>query len=490
VVVAASGPGPLAVNPRTTGILFLVAAAVVGGVWWYENVHKTEAAQAEAEARVLFPNVDAADVTFVALETTDGKAARIERRDGTFRLVKPLDFAVDDTTVNGIVGALTEVASEGVIESPQDPAVYGLGDGADTVRFGTAEGEHAIRLGAKTPVGSNTYAARDDDPTVYTIPTYRANALRRSLTDLREKRVLRFDRDSIDRIDLSWHGGGVTLEKGDQGWRVTAPLDDAADEDTVKGLLSDLTFLRAEGFRDDAPSDAAVGLDHPVFEAKLTGKGADGEKHVFDMLVGDEMAGNRRVVRGSDAALYEIASERLSDFPQKLAAYRFKKLADFVPSDARQLELAFHDPKEGAHVVIAEHGDDGWTSSPEQLAPGRAARMVAELSTLHGSDIVAESATPAELKKLGLDPPNVTLRVRGKAKGDELGPVLAEVQLGNVDHEKGIVARRADQERIYRIDYELAEHLPVSLEALRNRFVSKQKGDEAQPAPDEPEPSP
>lgn len=472
-MVAAPGAGPLAVNPRSTGILFLVAALVVGGVWWNENVRKGEAAESEAEARTLFPDVEVEDVAFVALETTDGRAARIERQDGGFRLVAPLDFAVDRTTIDGIVGALAEVQSETVIESPGSDEIYGLGGGADTVHFGTEAGEHALRVGGKTPVGSNTYAARDDEATVYTIPSYRANALRRSLTDLRDKRVLRFDREAVSGIELTWRGAGVRLGRGDEGWRVIAPVEDAADAATVDELLSDLSFLRADGFLDTAPPDAEIGLDRPSFEAKLTGEGADGEAYIFHLLVGDA-AGGSRVARGSEGALYEIPSERLADFPRTVAAYRFKELASFVPSDARQLELAFHDPEAGAHVVIAEHGDDGWASSPESLAPGRAARMVAELSTLRGSDIVADAMGAAEQQALGLDPPNVTLRVRGAPEGDALGPVLAEVWLGTLDPDRGIVARRADQERIYRVAFELAEHLPVSLEALRNRFLSKE----------------
>jgi hypothetical protein len=301
--------------------------------------------------------------------------------------------------------------------------------------------------------------------------------------DLREKRVLRFDREAVGRIDLAWRDTAVTLERGEAGWRMTAPVEDAGDDETIDALLSDLSFLRAEGFRDDAPADAEVGLDRPAFEARLTAEGADGEMRVFHLLLGDE-EGRHRVARGSEGALYEIPSERLSDFPRTVAAYRFKELADFVPSDARQLELAFHDPEGGAHVVLAEHGEDGWTSSPEMLAPGRVARIVAELSTLRGSDIVAEAIGDAEREALGLAPPHVTLRVRGAPEGDAPGPLLAEVFLGEVDHERGIVAQRAGQERVYRIDYALAEHLPVSLEALRNRFLSKEEaGGDAAGAP-------
>jgi hypothetical protein len=471
------------VNPRNTGILFVVALVVVGGVWWNENVRKGQAEVAEAQARELFPDVTTGDVTFVALETTDGRAARLERRDDGFRLVEPLDFAPDRTAVDGIVGALAEVKSEAVIESPQDEAVYGLGEGADVVRFGAGDAEHVLHLGGKTPVGSNTYARRDDDPAVYTIPTFRANALRRSLDDLRDKRVLSFDREAIDRVDLSWRGGEVALVREDDGWRVVAPLEDDADDETVDALLSDLSFLRADGFVDDPPPDPEIGLDRPVFEARLTAEAeGEGEARIFHLLVGDDLGGNERAARGRESATFRIPNERLDDFPRRVAAYRFKQLASFVPSDARQLEIAFPDPEAGAHVVIAEHGEDGWTSSPELLAPGRAARMVAELSTLHGSDIVADAMSEAEQAALGLVPGHVVLRVRGEA-GAEGGPgeVLAEVVLGEADHEHGIAARALGSDRIYRIDYELAEHLPISLEALRNRFLSKEEAAPAAP---------
>ena len=152
-----------------------------------------------------------------------------------------------------------------------------------------------------------------------------------------------------------------------------------------------------------------------------------------------------------------------------------------MPSDARQLVLAFHDEQAGAHVVIAEYGEDGWESSPESMAAGRAARMVAELANLRGNDIVADAASASELAALDLDPPRVSLRVRGAALGEESGPVLAEVWLGEVDADRGIVARNAGPEgsdRIYRIDFALAEHLPVSLEAFRNRFLSKEPAPE------------
>ena len=226
-----------------------------------------------------------------------------------------------------------------------------------------------------------------------------------------------------------------------------------------------------------------MGLDRPAFEAKLTAPGDGGEvaPRVFHLKVGNELAdGSGRAARAREHALYRIPSERLDDFPRRVAAYRWKELAKFSPGDAVEFEIAFHDPEAGAHVVLAERTEDGWESTPEAMAAGRAARMVAELSTLNGEDILAEAMGPEELAALGLAPPRVRFRV--KEAPDAGGGVLAEVWLGEADPDRGIVARSAERERVYRIDYALAEHLPISAEAFRNRFLSKEAPRE-EPAP-------
>ena len=64
--------------------------------------------------------------------------------------------------------------------------------------------------------------------------------------------------DAVGEIALSWPGGGARLERGDDGWRMTEPVADAADETTVDTLLSDLAFLRAEGFVELEPRKGFV----------------------------------------------------------------------------------------------------------------------------------------------------------------------------------------------------------------------------------------
>jgi len=84
---------------------------------------------------------------------------------------------------------------------------------------------------------------------------------------------------------------------------------------------------------------------------------------------------------------------------------------------------------------------------------------------------------------MGLAPPRVSVRVFGAQDeaADADAPLLAELELGVSDEGRGIVARRTDRETVYVAEYALAEHVPVSLEALRNRFVEEPAGEEAEP---------
>ena len=82
-------------NPRVTGIAFLLAAALFAFVYFYEIRGEAGRKQAEEATRRLFPGVEADDVEWIALTTSDGVSARIERRDDAWVLTEPVAFPGD-----------------------------------------------------------------------------------------------------------------------------------------------------------------------------------------------------------------------------------------------------------------------------------------------------------------------------------------------------------------------------------------------------------
>ena len=115
-------------NPRTTGILFLIVAALGAFVYFYEIRGEEGRLEAEARQKRLFPDVEAEAVEWLALTTSDGRPVRAERREKGWQIVEPLVFPGDEFALDGMASALAQIASEAVYEDPQAPEVYGLDD--------------------------------------------------------------------------------------------------------------------------------------------------------------------------------------------------------------------------------------------------------------------------------------------------------------------------------------------------------------------------
>jgi hypothetical protein len=506
-------------SPRTTGILLLIAGALAAFVYLYEVKGGAQRAEAEAKSKQLFPGIEQDAITAIALTTREGESARLERRDGRWLLVAPLEFPADAFSADGIASSLAGLSSEAVLEDPQPPTEYGLGDGARVVRFTAGDAEHALRLGRKTPIGSNSYASVEGSDQIVTVASFKAESLEKSLLDLRERKILDFDTRAIERIEVRWQGGGVTLARtapaaadaaadagaeggagaeaeagddapaeGERGWQLVAPIEGRADDETVNGLLSDLSFLRADGFVDAPSQEQIAGFEEPSFEVVLHGAAGDGgEAPSWRMALGPVHEGDKRLVRGAYTSLYTIPADRSADFPRQVVAYRFKQLAKFAASEAAQVDLFFQPEKGDPVAISASRGDEGWSSDPEKMAPDKISQMVSELANLEAGDIVTENASQEELSRLGLAPPRTILTVFGEAPeaepdADPTGPDeaaepaspprLAEIHIGNVEGSEWIVARAAGEPRVYRLAYELAEHIPIALDAFRNRFTA------------------
>jgi hypothetical protein len=518
------------VNPRNTLLLFLVAAGLGALAYFYEIEGATARKSAEDEAKRLFPGIESSAIDSLEFTTSDGKAVRVERRAGAWKLTQPLEFPADEFAVDGIASALADVKSESKLEKPQPPEVYGLADASRDARFAVGDKNFSLRIGKAAPVGSKSYASTGASGDVHTIATFAANALQRKLDDLRDKRVARFDPEAVQRIVLRWAGEGVVLARADSKseWRLEEPLRGEADPGAVDDLLSDLRFLRSEGFVDEAPSDQQAGLATPDLTIEISGGAAgdaaesgpaasktiDGEtlplaNAPFSLQVafGAKQSDDYRLVRGAEHSLYKVPAGRIDDFPRSVNAYRFRTLSDFDSLDATRVELRFQPRAENRSVdaveIEATRGEATWTSEPEAMDPGKLDAMLRALAKLSAREILADSAGPEELANLGLEPPLARIRVFGtkrapggeEEKGGEESS-FAEVLLGHPRPGGGIVAKRADRDTIFELEPALASQIPIDLENYRKSFLApppappaaaEAKPDAAPPAAEVPE---
>ncbi len=452
-------------QPRTTAILLVVALALGAFVYFYEIAGEGARKEAEEASRRLFPDVASEAIDQLSMTTGDGIEMRARREGEHWTIDRPFEFPGDDVNLNAMATTLAGLKSESTLDSPEQPEVYGLGASAKRVHFRAGEQDHSLRIGKQSPLDEKRYVATFAEPNeIHLLPGWRVNAFSSEFAELRDRRVIVVDRAAVEGIRVRWSDAGVELEKREGDWVIVDPAvrETRADPEVVDRWLSDLAALRASGFIDEGQEDRDSDFDAPILSVELIA----GEER-SRMQVGSVVDEGLHDLRGRvEGTLYRVVAERISELPQGVFAFQFKQISKFNPERVGAVEISF---PAAAKTVRVDRGVDGFAAASEMLVPGVAERLIAELADLKAVAIVTAAMEPQELAVARLSPPEVSFRVFDRSEPPE---PIAEIRLGELDPELGIIARAADRETIYRIDAALAEQIPVSLEAYESRFVS------------------
>lgn len=485
-------------NPRTTGLLALVAFVLGAFVYFYEIEGETGRETEREAAKQLFAGLEADSIESFELTTTDGIAARFERRDGDWRVVSPIEGAGDATALDAVASALAGLARAGSVESaPGDLAQFDLGAGAQIVRFQANGASHALAIGRATPVGGNVYVRADEADEVAYVESYRLNALKHGLTELRDRRIVRLAPEALAKLVIAWPETEATTEvelerDASDVWQIRRPIVARADQQTVRELISNLEYLQATGFLDERTEAIEAALKETALElrfseraeggaraegaAEASGAGAaqaSGEEATRSIRIAG-LEGGSRIVE-SEGRLYRLAPERLEDFVRERDAYRDRQLVELAPGALERLELAFA----GGAPIVLRRGDAGWSAESREIEPDAISSLADALAALRAEQIVADEMGGAELASVGLAPVAVSLTLKtADAAGAPIG-----IELGRLDPERGLFARRTGEPVVYALAAALAETLPLDLAAFDERY-GRRPEPEPEPAPE------
>jgi len=242
--------------------LALVAVALGLGAYIYFVDSKRP--DTEAKEKVFAVESDAVDVVRVIAK---GDTTVLKKSDGGWALAEPLATDADTNTVTGLVNSLTslEVVRE-VDPKATDLAQYGLAAPKADITFTGKNGATGrLRLGDYSPAATDMYALKGDDTRVFLVTISAENSLVKSAFELRDKRVLRFERDQVDGLDITTPSGTVSLTRTNSEWRLGAPSGARGDYGAIEGLLTRLSTTMMSAIETtDVTTPQKYGLDQPV----------------------------------------------------------------------------------------------------------------------------------------------------------------------------------------------------------------------------------
>jgi hypothetical protein len=159
---------------------------------------------------------------------------------GTWQIVEPIQSAVDETEVTSVTSNLATLESTRVVdENAKDLAKYGLAEPKVEVAFKAAGDKDYRRLfvGGKTPTGGDLYAKLANDSKVLLIPAYLESSLDRSTFQMRDKSILKFERDQVNAVEVTSGPTSMTFSKQGDTWALTHPYRARTDSTAIDGLI-------------------------------------------------------------------------------------------------------------------------------------------------------------------------------------------------------------------------------------------------------------
>ena len=385
---------------RSIAVLGVLLVGLVAYLYFVDS--KKPVDQTEEKAKV-FAGLEADKIEEIKIDTVAGDATVAQKASDGWKLVTPTPARADDSELSSITSNLASVTIERVVdEAPKNLGDYGLKEPVVQVSFKTkgAKNYRTLDLGTKTPTGSDMYARVDGDKKVFLVQSYLDSTFNRKPFDLRDKKILNFDRDKVDRIEVADADKRLTLVKSGSDWRVASPVDARGDSGAIEQLISRVQSAQMKSVASEAATDLKeYGLDKPLTTVTL-GIGsaraalAIGKKAEGGDLYARDVSKNQVVTVGSDLQ---------TDLQRGVTEYRRKDVFEFRAYNLTRLEIT-----RGRDATTFERlkgkgkdGADAWQNAATKKAVDGAKfeAFLAKLSGLRAQSFADASA------KTGLDVP-------------------------------------------------------------------------------------
>ena len=413
-------------------------------------------------------NFSPAEVTTLRLQVGDQPEIRCERQVNSnpeitvdadsWAMTQPVKAKADPRVIEDIIsvlGSLRVVVFEA--DGEYDLANYGLAQPKVTVtlQFTADDPIQELQIGSDAGTPGRIYVARSDHRAVYAVNKEIYTKLNRTVFDLRDKRVIDFQRTATHRFVILQGDSKIECGKNVDGeWEITDPVALKADAEAVDDLLFGVDALRAVAFVDDQPKSLRpYGLDSPLIEASFMVP--DAEPAV--LLVG-KMKGDNIYVKAQNSASVFLVKKTLLDLVgMGVAGLRNKQILNFDGDAAAKIVLKHGD----VNLTCQKQGTNWRLTHPvqEQAKNGAVNSIIYQINRL---TVEAFLAVLPSVTTTGFDAPEVQLVVTLKDRREhrlEIG------KLADDKHHYGYLQNTPDT--VFLIKKETTENLRKTVDDLR-----------------------
>lgn len=410
-------------------LIATIVLALLGGLVWYTREHPPE----NDDAAPSVVDLDEDQIAEVTVVRDGEEPITLVRGDGegdSWEFGGLLGLRADGSSVGLLVSSLASLNAERIVsENVVEWGPYGLDEPSLSVAFKHEAGSGKLLFGRDTPTGSGVFARLEGDARLFTVYSYNKTSLDKSVFDLRDKRLLSLDEDSVSSIAVETPGRSLAFDRVDGEWSIVRPLPLRTDDFSAGDLArvvrtAEMTEVLAE---DDG---GAYSFANPLATIRVV----DGDGTHELVLAKDE---DTHYARSSDQPGAYAVSETLAEgFDKDVDEFRNKKLFDFGFLDPERVSVRIGD----LDAVVAR-SEGVWKLESQDRREVSGEKVQTLLDRLRNLSATAFPSDDASAQaSYGLDDPAV--RVTVEPSGEDSVPET--VLIAATDRSPAYAAREGE----------------------------------------------
>ncbi len=185
--------------------------------------------------------VNTEDISKISISGKDSNIILIKGGDGW--LIAPQNYPADETTVNNLVRTISELKLTALVSESKNYSIYEL-DKDNSIEVESYAGDEISRkisIGKPASSYRHTFVMLGDDHRVYHAEGNMKNEFNKTVSDLRDKLVMKFS-DEIAEVIMQKGGNQLTVLRG-----TPTAFVDVTDKDSKAGVEDVTRWIAADG---------------------------------------------------------------------------------------------------------------------------------------------------------------------------------------------------------------------------------------------------
>ena len=359
----------------------------------------------------------ATQVNKLILKTSAGEM-ELEKKGDHWEIVKPMRARADDQKVGDLIAQITTARIEQfVAEDKGDLNAYGLAQPRGSITlFGTddkaGKTESAGGQGQMLQVGGvpeknqdQVYVRFSSRGFVYTLPKKIESILETKPNDLRDRHLVRFDRNILDRLTIEAPGKPkVVLARKNEAWTIASRNEAPANASDANRLVETLNNEQVTKFVEDVASNLGkYGLDKPQMQLTLSSFASEntaetkaGERPFATIAFGRAEGEDVYARVGDEPFVVAVKKSFVDNIKTEPVQWQALAIFNFKPEQIHRVTVTTD-----REITITRGPNNDWTAAKETgpLSQPNVHNMVKGLANLHAVRWLGTVAPPKAFDK-------------------------------------------------------------------------------------------